>query len=230
MTTTEKSELQQAGRWLSKGFRHLLIGLTISLFGALCDVLRNLWKDLSTSWKKKDWDSIIGIFFASLIIFYLAKGGAIDMYNAIERKVHSDWYKEQFLASYESVTYKFFKLYSQKFAQRDCDFMSKVGIDEANFDKNGRTQYEKYDCERFYHGIKAKYFLPFELDPTIESATKLRIRGKMVVLEITEENRYLVGAQYFEIWKVREGDMWRLNASSKEGSPKIPLEFMPKTN
>jgi len=117
-------------------------------------------------------------------------------------------------------------IHFQIFIERDCDFMRKVGADESMYDKYGRTEYaeDAYDCNNYYKGIKAKYYLPFEIEPIIESANKRRIRGKAIVVRVLEGGRHIASAQYFEIWKVRDWDLWHFNASSKEGSLKIPLE------
>jgi ssDNA-binding Zn-finger/Zn-ribbon topoisomerase 1 len=94
------------------------------------------------------------------------------------------------------------------------------------YDKYGRTEYEKgfYDCNNYYKGINAKYYFPIEVEAIIESANKRRIRGKAIVLRVMEDGRHIASAQYFELWKVRDWELWHFNASSRNGSPKIPLE------
>lgn len=225
--SSEKSEFQKSGEGFARGVWHFLKGMAISLFGALFGILRNFYKDVWSAWEKRDFDRLIGVLFALIVVGWITYNSVADLYRGIERRWHSDWYETQFLASYENEAMTFFKLYSRRFAERDCDFMSKVGVDEGMYDKYGRTKYDIYNCENYYNGIKFKFMLPFDMEPMIESVSKQRIRGKMVVLQLSEDNRYSVGAQYFELWRV-PGDMWRLNASSKEGSKKIPIELIPQ--
>ncbi len=223
---TEKLTFQQAGKELAKGAWHLMQGIFIAMFGTLWDVIQSLRSDLLNAWTKRDGYAITGVFLAMILIGWITISTVLDIYGWVERRIHYSWHERQFLENYEGEVYEFFKLYSQKFSQRDCGFMRKVGIDEGMFDKWKNTEYgSDYSCENFYNGIKAKHFLPFEMEPMIESPEKRRIRGKMVVLRTMEDGQIFAGTQFFELWKAHDWDLWRFNASSKQGSTRIPLKL-----
>lgn len=221
--TSEKHEFQKAGEKGSQAMIHLLRGFVISTFGTLWHAIQTMSSDLLKSKNKYE---RMGVLIAILIIALITLNAVTDLYRIGERFIHKSWYEQQFLAVAEQEAHEFFKLYSQKFEERDCDFMREVAADEAMYDKYGHERYEDYDCNNYYTGIKAKYFLPFEIEAAIDSKDKRRIRGKAVVLRVLEDGRHSVGAQHFEIWKKHDWELWHFNASSREGSPKIPLSLV----
>lgn len=202
---------------------HLIKGFALSTLGTIWHVLTSLWEDLR---KAKNGFEMFGVFVAVVIVGLIAWNSLSDMYWAAYRRMHNSWYADHYRNIAAEEAADFFDLYSQKFIERDCDFMRKVGADEAMYDRYGRNEYEKrsYDCNNYYKGINAKYYLPVEVEAIIESANKRRIRGKAIVLRVMEDGRHIASAQYFELWKVRDWELWHFNASSKNGSPKIPLE------
>ncbi len=218
--SSEKHEFQKFVENQLRAAVHLARGLVITTFGTLWNALKTVGADFQ---RAKNWYQKTGVLIAILIILLITYNAAADVFWKGYRLYHRSWYEQQFLSSAEQEVKEFFKLYSKKFAERDCDFMRKVGVDEAMYDKYGRTQYDDYDCNNYYNGITQKYLLPFEIEPSIDSADKRRIRGKMIVVRIMEDGRNFAGLQHFEIWKKREWDLWRFNASSKQGSTKIPL-------
>jgi ssDNA-binding Zn-finger/Zn-ribbon topoisomerase 1 len=220
---TEKHEFQVGCQKILEGAWHILKGFIITTLGALWHSLKSLRTDFL---KSKDWYGKAGVLLAIGIIIWITWNSVTDIYWSGYRRLHSDWYADHYRSIAAQEAADFFDLYSQKFIERDCDFMRKVGADEAMYDKYGRTEYEKgfYDCNNYYKGINAKYYLPIEVEAIIESANKRRIRGKAIVLRVMEDGRHIASAQYFELWKVRDWELWHFNASSRNGSPKIPLE------
>ncbi|MDD5054842.1 MAG: hypothetical protein PHZ00_01070 [Candidatus Peribacteraceae bacterium] len=220
---SEKHEFQLFGQKQLEAIWHLLRGFAISTLGTLWNVVRSFLDDLK---KAKGFFEKFGVAVAVLIVGLITWNSLSDMYGAAYRFIYRDWYVQHYRGIVKQEAAAFFDLYSRKFIERDCDFMRKVGADEAMYDNLGRTEYapDSYNCNNFYKGINAKYYLPFEIEPIIESFEKRRIRGKAIVVRVMEDGRHIASAQYFEIWKVHDWDLWHFNASSKTGSPKIPLE------
>lgn len=217
---SEKHEFQKFVENQCRAAVHLVRGLVITTFGTIWNAIKTLQADFQ---KARNLYQKAGVLLAIVIIGYITYNAASDSFWWGYRLYHQDWYEKQFLSSAEQEVSQFFKLYSQKFTERDCDFMRKVGVDEAMYDKYGRTQYDNYDCNNYYNGITQKYLLPFEVEASIDSSDKRRIRGKMIVVRQSEDGKYSAGLQFFEIWKKREWELWRFNASSKQGSTKLPL-------
>jgi hypothetical protein len=224
----EKEEFTKFGQNQIEAIYHLIRGLIITTLGTLWAALRSVWKDFSVAWTRRHYSEMFGIGIALLIISALTLNSIFDIFGTAERFIHRSWYQQQFMTQAEQEVHDFFKLYAQKFSEHDCGFMSKVGVDEAMYDKYGRTDNgPNYRCENFYNGIRAKYFLPYEIEPAIESDQKKRIRGKMIVTKILDNGQTFVGAQHFEIWKVNDWDLWRFNVSSQRDKSVIPLELIP---
>lgn len=206
-----------------EGTWHIFRGFVITTLGTLWHSLKSLRTDLMES---KSWYGKGGVLVAVAIVVWITWNSVSDVYWTAYRSIRRDWYAEQYRSAAAQEVAVFFDLYSRKFIERDCDFMRKIGADEAMYDKYGRTEYEPgtYDCNNYYKSINAKYYLPFEIEPIIESPGKRRIRGKAIVVRVMEDGRHIASAQYFELWKVRDWELWHFNASSRNGSPKISLE------
>ncbi len=218
---SEKHEFQQFGQKQLEALWHLSKGFASTTVGTLYHVITTLISDLK---KSKNWYETFGVFVAVIIVGAITFNSVTDIYWWGYRKIHESWYEQQFVDTAEQQAREFFNLYSKSFAERDCSFMKKVGVDEAMYDKYQHTEYDDYPCNNYYKGIRQKFYLPYEIRPLITSDKKMRIQGKALVLRISDNDQLTVSAQVFELWKTRDWDLWRFNATSKQGSTQIPIK------
>ena len=216
-----KKSLQKGGANLAKTSCEFSKAAFYFFFETLQGVLKSFAKDLR---KAKTPSEKFGVFFAIAIVLIITFSSIYSAYKWLDRNlINKGLYKQVFIENYEEEALQFFKLYERKFKSRDCDFMRHVAVDEAMYDKYGHTIYpkEKYNCENFYRGIAAKYFLPYAMEPVIHGNGKQRIRGKAIVTREASNGEVTVGAQYFEIWRRSEDAYWRFNPPAG-GFLKIP--------
>lgn len=224
MKNSEKDEIQKGVSHFASGSVCFFKAFIIRTLLTLWEIIKNLKNELKDAFKKRDYSGICGVIGAFCIVLLITIYSFFNVYITVNDYFNRENYKREFIQGAEKDALEFFKLYTKKFIEKDCDFMAKVAVDEAMYIKSGTTKKENYYCDNFYNPIKAKYFLPYEIDEKIYTPDRQSIKGKTIVLREMTNGTLMVSAQYFEIWKYKHLDLWRLNVLGNKEDLRIPIK------
>ena len=212
---------------LKDGSQNIILGLPYFVLGLIqlvvWDTPKSLFINFRNHWREsKNFCSRAATLIAGSIVLGLFAYSLIGVSGDINFWIHRDQYEDVLFDQAEQQVREFFDKYNERWAAHDCDFMRKVGADEAMYDKYGNTEYpvDRYPnfCENFVN-YQSQVIVPIKIGKLEENGDRYRIKGEMINIRRNDGEEPKIAVIYFELWKKLDWDLWHFNG--KSGGPQL---------